>query len=52
MVIVQCKEGDLELPDWVLTKYFCRDLLIHGKAWILTHTKAQVWNEMNALAKK
>lgn len=52
MVIIQCKDGNLEVGDWVLTKFFCRDLLVNGKKWLSNHTKAQVWNELNALAKK
>ena len=50
--IIQCKDGNLEVGDWVLTKYFCRELLVYGKKWLGTHTKAQVLNELNALAKK
>lgn len=52
MVIVQCKDGNLDLPDWVLTKILCRGLIANSKLWLSTHTKVQVWNEMNALANK
>jgi len=52
MVNVQCKDGNLELPNWVLTKILCRDLIANNKKWIGAHTKAQVWEEMNELANK
>lgn len=52
MVVIQCKDGELNVGDWMLNKILCRDFLACCKKWIATHTTKEVLNELLDLANK
>ena len=52
MIVIQCKDGKLEIGDWVLSSILCRDFLVYSKRWIANHTIDEVAKELQELALK
>ena len=50
MITLNCKDGTLELDEGIYEEScLVRDLVDHTKGWIASHTKQEVYDEIEEL---